>query len=89
MMRFLAGERNFSLFQRVYTGSGTNPAYCPMGTGGHTSRDKATRECNYHSPQSSAEFKKEWSCISTSPCLHSVHRDNFNSYLSIMGPGLA
>lgn len=81
-------ERDFSLFQRVYTGSGTNPAYCPMGTVGHTSRDKATRECNYHSPQSSAEFKNKWRCISTSPCLHSVHRDNFNFNLLIMVPVL-
>jgi len=56
VVQFLAGERDFSLFQRVYTGSGTNPTYCPMGTVGHTSRDKATGECNYHSPQSSAEF---------------------------------
>jgi hypothetical protein len=56
VVRFLAGERDFSLFQRVCTGSGTNPAYCPMGIVGHTSWDKATEECNYHSHQSSAEF---------------------------------
>jgi hypothetical protein len=85
---FLAGERDFSLFQRVYTGSGANPAYCPLGRVRHTSRDKATGECNYLSPQSSAEFKNEWSSISTSPCLHSVHRDNFNFYLLIMVPVL-
>jgi hypothetical protein len=57
VVQFLAGERDFSLFQRVYTGSGTNPAYCPKGTVGHTSRDKANGECNYHSPQSSAELR--------------------------------
>jgi len=88
MVRFLAGEGDFSLFQRVCTGSGTNPANCPMGTVGHTSRDKTTGECNYHSPQASAEFKNEWSCIYTSPCLHSAHRDKFNFYLLIMVPVL-
>jgi hypothetical protein len=41
---FLAEERDFSLFQKVHAGSGNDPANCPMGTVGHTSRDKATGE---------------------------------------------
>jgi hypothetical protein len=30
-----------------------------------------------HSPLSSAEVKNEWSCNSTLPCLHDMHRSNF------------
>jgi hypothetical protein len=52
----LAGAEDFSSSLCVQTGSGAHPAFCPVGTGGPSSRGKTQpgRDAD-HSPPSSAE----------------------------------
>lgn len=40
---FLAGARHFSLSCHIQSGSGANPASCPMGTRGSAPKGKARR----------------------------------------------
>jgi hypothetical protein len=56
-VRFHAGAGNFSLRYHVQTGSGTHPAFYPMGTGGCFPGVKRPGHEADHSPLSSAEIK--------------------------------
>jgi hypothetical protein len=56
-VRFLAETGNFSLFNRVQTGSGAHPASYPMGTGGSFLWVKRPGREADHSPPCSAEVK--------------------------------
>jgi hypothetical protein len=72
----------FYLRYCVQTCFGAHQAPFPMVTGDSFSGVKRTSHETGHSPQSSAEVKKTWSCTSTPPhvfmawCLVK-HRDNF------------
>jgi hypothetical protein len=60
-------QQFYSLSHRVQTGSGAQPAFYPVGTGGgFRGVNQPGREAD-HSPPSSAEVKNAWSYSSTQP----------------------
>jgi hypothetical protein len=80
-----AKDGKFSVCHHVQTGSGSNPASHPVGTGDLSLRVKRLGREADHSPSFSAEVKIVWSCT-TAPyyifmawCL-AKHRDNFTFY---------
>jgi hypothetical protein len=66
--------KGFSSSFCIWTGSGTHPASCPMGTGGSFPGSKARLGCDTDNLlPSSAEVKKDMSCTSSPPKhLHGV-----------------
>jgi hypothetical protein len=65
MVRFPTGSGNFSLHNRVHTGSGAHPASCSMHPG-YPGVKRPKREVDY-SPPSSAEDKNAWNSTSYYP----------------------
>jgi hypothetical protein len=63
---------NFFLRHRVQKVSGAHPASFPRGIRGSYPGNKAAGREADHSPQSSAEVKNAWSCISTPQYIYTV-----------------
>jgi len=61
--------REFSLRQRVQTGSGANPTSFPLGTRLSFTGVKRPRRETDSSLPTSAEFKNTWSYTSAHPCV--------------------
>jgi hypothetical protein len=60
--------KNFQVPQNiVQTGSGAHPTAYKMGTGGSFPEIKRQGPETDHSPPTSAEIKKMWTCTSTPP----------------------
>ena len=79
-MRVSVGVRSFYIVQNV------RPALGPPSLGGYRCFIQGIMQPGRdvdHSPPSSAEFKNEWSCISSSPvCLYGLQWDNFTFFFS-------
>ena len=74
-VQILAVKRDFSLLQN---GSGIQPAFCSVGTGGFSPAVKWPRPEANHSPASNSGVKNEGSYTSTPPTrLHGICRYNF------------
>jgi len=77
-MRVSVGVRSFYIVQNV------RPALGPPSLGGYRCFIQGIMQPGRdvdHSPPSSAEFKNEWSCISSSPvCLYGLQWDNFTFF---------
>jgi hypothetical protein len=82
-VRFKVGAGNFSLHHRAQTGSGSQPAPCPMDSGDLSLGVKRPGREPDHSPPSSAEVKDCVELYLHSPNMPSwrgarlKHRDNF------------
>jgi hypothetical protein len=74
--RMLAGARDFSLFQKVQTGSGTHQTSCWMSTGVH-SRQTSTRGLNLRTHHLGPKLRKSGVIPPSVTCLRSVDTDNF------------
>jgi len=78
----LYGQRFSSLRHRIQTGSGSHPACYPMDAAGSIRWGLVTVAWHDHLLPSSAEVKKAWSYILSTPYVYMVwclvkHRDNF------------